>query len=165
MIDTVQTDDASQTSPQIMTGKVTVNTASAWRLVWCAVRGRFGGYALVGAAGTLLHWLLYAALVMAAVAPVIATTVGAVAGACLNYWLNRRLVFRTRDQPLRRLARFMAVAGIGMLINTFVVGLLHGINVWLAQLCATALVLLSGYWMNARWTFGDSASANAERQI
>ncbi len=129
-----------------------------WHAVRQQVGGRFGGYAAVGALGTLLHWLIYAGLVVMSVAPVIATSLGAVAGAGVNYWLNLRLVFRTPDNSFRRLLKFLVVAGIGLLINGAAVWLLHDVNVWLAQLCATLLVLFCGYWMNARWTFAPHAS-------
>ncbi len=145
-----------------MTGSNTGSNATAPAAGRAAGR-RFFGYALVGVAGTLLHWLVYAVLVLADVAPVVATTLGAIAGAGLNYGLNLRLVFRTQDRYLQRLLRFMMVACIGILINGAVVSLLHAYHVWLAQVCATGLVLLSGYWLNARWTFAKARAPDTDR--
>lgn len=142
-------DDATHTIKPNMTEQIESSRSRPVRLAGA----RVSGYALVGALGTALHWLVYAVLLMAQFTPLLATTVGAVVGACANYHLNARLVFRPQRRRRGRAAKFFAIAIVGMLLNGAVVASLQAIDPWFAQALATLLVLALGYWLNSRWTF------------
>ncbi len=117
-------------------------------------------YALVGASGTLVHYLLFLALLSIEAPVLLASLAGYVAGAFVNYALNYRLTFASRRPHGEAAPRFFAVAGLGLILNLAIVALLHQWAAWhplAAQLSATALCLLATYALNARWSFQDTA--------
>ncbi|HEY5798948.1 MAG TPA: GtrA family protein [Burkholderiaceae bacterium] len=121
---------------------------------------RFARYALVGAVGTLAHYALLIVLVeTSAASAATASTAGAVLGALLNYVLNRRYTFKSDARHAQALPRFLLVAAAGMVLNwslmAMLTGLLH-LHYLGSQLLATVAVLLLGYLINTRWTFGRS---------
>lgn len=68
--------------------------------------------------GTALHYLLLASLVHGAgVRPVPASTCGAMAGAMMIYGLNYFITFRSTKAHGPTMARFLPVAGLGLIIN------------------------------------------------
>jgi putative flippase GtrA len=114
-------------------------------------------YAMVGAVGTLVHYLVLLTLVeRVGVPPTVATTVGFSAGAVVNYFLNIRITFRS-DRPHREaLPRFVAVAAGGMLLNAGIVALganLFRLHYMIPQVCATAIVVFCTFCANRVWTF------------
>ena len=114
---------------------------------------RFGG---VGLIGTCSHYLILLALVEGlAVAPVVASSAGAVTGALINYILNRRYTFTSRRAHREALPRFMAVALAGLTLNAAILAVLlsWGVHYMPGQLMATALVLLLSFAVNRSWTF------------
>jgi len=114
-------------------------------------------YTLVGAAGTLAQYVILVALVEGAGVDVVAaSTLGAVAGALVNYALNRRYTFGGASPHVRSLPRFLAVAAAGIGLNAVVLALLAGYTALpylAAQVIATALVLVAGFVANRRWSF------------
>lgn len=117
---------------------------------------QFARFAAIGLLGTAAHYLILALLLRAGAPPTPATGIGAVAGALVNYRLNYRYTFRSRQAHHRAAPRFLAIAGIGWLLNG---GLFHGLHqgagwsLWLAQLASTALVLAWNFSANRWWTF------------
>ncbi|KXU91585.1 hypothetical protein CR51_31785 [Caballeronia megalochromosomata] len=86
--------------------------------------------------------------------------VGAVLGACVNYVLNHRFTFGKTAPHKQALPRFLAVAGLGVLVNGASMSVLvdyTGLHYLLAQVCATALVLLLTFALNSCWSFRGSA--------
>ena len=118
---------------------------------------RFFRYAGAGAMGTLVHYAVLVALVqLVAIGPVPASTAGAVAGAFLNYGLNHRFTFASRGAHRHALPRFVVVAVAGVGANAIVLAAalaLPGTHYLIAQLIATAAVLVGGYLANRVWTF------------
>jgi len=118
---------------------------------------QFLRYAGAGATGTLVHYAVLVALVeLAGAGPVPASTAGAVAGACVNYGLNHRFTFASSKSHRHALPRFAAIALAGVVVNAMVLAALlslPGMNYVVAQLAATAAVLVGGYLMNRAWTF------------
>lgn len=117
----------------------------------------FVRYALVGAVGTLAHYLVLLGLVeLGNVRPTLATTLGFATGAVVNYFLNFRFTFQS-DRPHREaLPRFLLVAAAGMLLNSGIVAL--GVDVlrlhyMIPQVCATGGVVLTTFLVNRVWTF------------
>lgn len=121
--------------------------ALAWQFV------RFGG---VGLIGTSAHYLVLLILVEAlAQTPVFASSCGAVAGALINYILNRRITFASTRPHREALPRFLLVALAGLVLNAVFMAaqLGMGVHYLLAQLVATALVLVFNFVANRLWTF------------
>lgn len=118
---------------------------------------RFTAYATVGVVGTAAQYLVLIVLVQAmAAAPVPASLAGYVAGAVVNYWLNHRLTFRSKAPHGRAAPRFLAVAGLGFVLNAGIMQLLvnaAGLHYLASQLVATGLVLVVNYLANAHWSF------------
>jgi putative flippase GtrA len=118
---------------------------------------QFLRYAAAGAVGTALQYALLVALVQFAQAPAVAaSTVGAVAGAVVNYALNHRWTFASTRGHGQALPRFAAVALAGILVNAIVMAAtiqLVGAHYLAAQVVATGVVLVAGYLANRAWTF------------
>jgi putative flippase GtrA len=118
---------------------------------------QFLRYAAAGAAGTAVQYAVLVVLVQAAgVGAVTASTLGAISGALVNYRLNHRYTFDSDKAHARALPRFALVAIAGIAVNAAVVAMMIA---WvtpyylLAQLAATAVVLLFGFVVNRAWTF------------
>jgi putative flippase GtrA len=118
---------------------------------------RFCTYACVGAAGTGVQYLLLAALVSThSLGPAVASGLGAVAGALVNYLLNCRFTFRSTGEHRTTAPRFLIVAAAGVGFNSALMDLLADrLRVpWMAaQLITTACVLALTYSANSVWSF------------
>lgn len=119
----------------------------------------FMRFAAAGAVGTAAHYAVLVALVSAAgLAGWVASVAGSFVGALVNYAINYFWVFDSRPGHAHAFPRFMAVAGIGLAVNAAAMFLLTvhaGVHYLVAQVLATALVLVVGFLLNARWTFGS----------
>jgi putative flippase GtrA len=115
-------------------------------------------FATVGGLGTALHYAVMAALLHGlGTGATTATGVGALAGAALNYLLNRRFTFRSRRPHAQALPRQIALIASGWLLNLALVGALHnglGWPVWGAQVLSTVAVLGWNFAGSRRWVFG-----------
>lgn len=114
-------------------------------------------YALVGLLATAVQYFVLVTLVERAAVPAgVAAAAGAAAGALAAYAGNRRLTFASRAAHARALPRFLAVAALGAATSAAVV---FGGTEWLGlhyllpQAAATAIVFVSGFTLNRRWTF------------
>ena len=118
---------------------------------------QFLRYAGAGAVGTGVQYALLIALVqLAHVGAVAASTVGAVAGAVVNYVLNHRYTFASARAHRIALPRFALVSALGVALNGLVLAATLALldpPYLLAQLVATAAVLAAGYLANRAWTF------------
>jgi putative flippase GtrA len=118
---------------------------------------QFLRYAGAGAIGTATHYALLVVLVqLAGVAAVVASTAGAIAGAVVNYLLNHRYTFASDKPHSRALPRFVVVSLAGIAVNAAVVATLvsgASAHYLLAQVVATAVVLVLGFAINRIWTF------------
>lgn len=113
-------------------------------------------YAAAGSGGTALQYLLLVALAQSGhLRPEAAAVLAAAGGALTNYLLNRRFTFGGARPHAVALPRFLAVAAAGALASATLVGLAVGLGIhYLAgQALATALVVVSGFELNRRWTF------------
>jgi putative flippase GtrA len=124
----------------------------------CAGLRRFLGYVCVGAAGTAVQYVVFVVLIsIHAIGAMAASSVGAIAGAIINYGLNYRFTFRSTGPHSRTASRFLAVAAVSVGVNgTFMFVLMHRLGVsWLPAQCVTTLgVLAFTYTANSLWTFG-----------
>jgi putative flippase GtrA len=79
-----------------------------------------------------------------------------VISALLNYYLNHRLTFRSKELHRAALPRFAAIAAVGLGINALLLWVLseRGRFPYLAaQVLATAVVLVWNFGANKKWTF------------
>lgn len=117
-------------------------------------------FLVVGGVSTALH---YAVLVLAVEAlgwdAVGATAVGFIAGAALNYTLNRRLSFASQRRHREALPRFLTMVGLGTLLNSALLQatLLAGWHYLAGQVLATAVVLVYNYLVLRYWVFPVTA--------
>jgi putative flippase GtrA len=118
---------------------------------------RFVGYTCVGAAGTAVQYGVLSALVLVhACGAVVASALGALGGAIVNYGLNYHLTFRATRSHREAAPRFFAVAAVGVALNSalmYVLIHLLGIGWLLAQFATTGCVLILTYCANSLWTF------------
>ena len=121
---------------------------------------QFSIFVLVGLAAAVVHYGALIALVEAADwSPVPATLVGYVAGGVVSYVLNRRHTY-VSDRPHEEAGwRFGVVAGVGFLLTSLFMYLLHdgaGLHYMLAQVLTTGVVLLWSFIAHKLWTFGQA---------
>lgn len=86
----------------------------------------------------------------------IASIVGFAFGAILNHWLNYYYTFCSTKSYAGTLMKFLAIACVGLMINTTAMVLLIGpgqIHYVVAQLAATGGVVVWNFSANAFWTF------------
>ncbi|MBW8371826.1 MAG: GtrA family protein [Thiobacillus sp.] len=123
---------------------------------------QFSLFSLVGAVGTIAHYaLLFFLVSQLTVHPVAASVAGALLGALINYILNYRFTFRSARRHREALPRFLAIAAVGLALNTALMWLLVEplrLHYLISQLIATACVLLWNYLGNRHWTFEKGIS-------
>ncbi len=121
---------------------------------------RLIAFGLVGIIGTGAHYLTLLGLVEgAALEPVIATTVGFIVGALVNYLLNHRFTFRSSKAHLDAGPKFFLIAVATGMINALLVygGVnLLSVNYLLVQIGATVVVFLVNFVLNSLWTFRET---------
>jgi putative flippase GtrA len=116
----------------------------------------FARYLAVGVVATLSHWLVLALLVeRGAVAAWLGSGIGAVVGAQVAFFGNRRYTFGHAGALWPAWWRFMGTAAVGALVGMAIVaaGVALGVHYLLAQAVATLTVLLLGFAINRGWTF------------
>lgn len=117
----------------------------------------FGRYAVVGGLATAAHYVLLVVLSEAfGASPGPSATCGALLGAGVAYVGNRRLTFSSRAAHRQALPRFLLVAAGGALLQGAMVAggtSILGVHYLLAQVLATAVVLIAGFNLNRHWTF------------
>ena len=90
------------------------------------------------------------------------------ASAGLNYWLNYHFTFRSRNPHVGAVGRFALVALSGLGLNALVMmllGYVPGLKYIVAQLIATALVLVWNFLGNSVWTFAQRRERSGDAVI
>ena len=126
------------------------------RLIFMNWTRGLGRFALVGLVGTAAHFLiLHISVTEAGLSPVVASSIGALAGALLNYLLNRRFTFKSAQTHFVALPKFALVAALGLIINALLIHALSffDLHYFAAQAFASLVVLLIGFSINRFWTF------------
>ena len=119
---------------------------------------RFSRYLLVGLVATIAHWGLLALLVERAGVPAwLGSGAGAVFGAQLAFFGNRRFTFGHAGAITKSWWRFMSTAALGAAVGMAVVALTvsAGWHYLAAQAMATALGVLLTFAVNRHWSFAD----------
>lgn len=114
-------------------------------------------FTAIGGIGTGGHYLTLITLVEGGMLTAVpASVAGFVVGAIINYILNYRFTFNSNKSHKEAMSKFFIVAIVGAIINTL---LMHvGVNIiqlhyLLAQITATAIVLMWNFIINKVWTF------------
>ncbi len=120
-------------------------------------------FAVVGCAAAVGHYgVLILLAELLAVPPVPASAAGYVTGGVISYILNYGHVFRSEQEHLPTAAKFVAVAAVGLCLNSAIMwALTHGLDLHylLAQVIATGLVMVWSFAANRYWTFNAGPSA------
>lgn len=120
---------------------------------------QFASFASAGAVGTVAHYLVLLGLVRFFLAhPVTASILGSLAGAIVNYLLSHHWVFRSKRKHSATLSKFVAVGGLGLVLNAaimYVLVTIASLHYLLAQVAATGIVLFWNFLGNRFWTFAD----------
>lgn len=110
-----------------------------------------------GAIGTGVQYVTLTVLVELFTAdPAVASSLGFLLGAITNYYLNYQFTFYSTQPHAVALPKFLAIAGVGFLLNGSMVVLLSRVvplYYLVAQLIATGLVTVWNYTANRSWTF------------
>lgn len=133
---------------------------------YAALGRQFSLFTLIGAFGTLAQYVLLVILVESVgIDAVTSSAAGALLGAIINYVLNYRFTFKSRTRHRIALPRFLAVATVGLLINTSLMWVavdLTNLHYILGQLVTSSFVLLWNFIGNRYWTFEED-SGNSTR--
>lgn len=119
---------------------------------------RFG---LCATAATLTHWALMAVLVLLAFNPNLATALGALLGAVVNYVLQYHLAFKCSTSHRETFIRYLLSCAVGWMANLVLFSLLLYLwphQVLLDQLVTTLLVAGLNYSLYRRMVFNDRVS-------
>jgi putative flippase GtrA len=122
---------------------------------------QFALFALVGCAAAVGHYGVLILLTEWAVLPAVpASAAGFIVGAIISYALNYQFVFQSEKNHATTLVKFLTIATIGLGLNSAVMAALTAgfqFHYLLAQVAATASVMIWSYVGNRRWTFAVKA--------
>ena len=113
-------------------------------------------FAIVGAAGTALHYVVLVLLVTGLDRdPAVGAVLGATCGAAFNYWLNHRFTFRSDRSHAQAVPRFISMAAAGIVLNGMIVKALTlaGVHYLLSQAIATPIILVLNFFLSKLWIF------------
>jgi len=114
----------------------------------------------VGSLATSIHYAVLIALVeLFLFSPVVASVVGALAGAIVGYYLNRNFTFKAYVSHKVAMPKFMtvalmAVAGNFALMSLFVETL--SIPYLFGQIITTVLLVVVTFGLNKAWSFKNT---------
>lgn len=115
-------------------------------------------FALVGASNTVLTLGTYALLIEAGVFYVLAGVAGWTVGLINGYTWNRIWTFRAGGHQHELLAKYSAVAFLGLTLNSLLLLLtvdVLGASKLIGQVVVLPIVMLSSFAANRFWTFGE----------
>lgn len=121
-----------------------------------AVLGQFARFALIGGIATLIQYAVLLALVQSVgFDPVWASAVGYALSAVFNYLMNYRYTFSSQARHGPATLKFAAIAGLGLVLNSLVMGGLisSDVHFLIAQVVATVVVLFWNFFGARCWTF------------
>jgi putative flippase GtrA len=118
---------------------------------------RMLSFAAIGGIATAAQYAILIFLVeFASLAAFVASGIGYIFSAVLNYWLNYHLTFQSQKRHFDSGPKFMLIAAVGLGINSGVVAIgteVLAVNYILVQIVATAIVLAWNFTANSAWTF------------
>ena len=117
---------------------------------------RLARYTAVGVGATAAHYALLAAIVETGGGPAwLASGAGALLGAQVAFWGNRRYTFSHTGPWWPAWCRFHLTAGAGAVLGMTLVaaGVRVGLHYLLAQAAATVIVMGASFAANRAWAF------------
>jgi len=135
-----------------------IQTSSPMHKARHIILSRFLRFASVGAVGTIIQYVVLIGFAQVTdLSLVIASAVGFILGAFMNYSLNYRYTFRSTKNHREAMIKFMTVALAGLIINTCVMGVAehYALHYLFAQVFATGLVLVWNFSVNLLWAFRE----------
>lgn len=115
-------------------------------------------FAMSGGLATVMHWSLMALLMRAHWPAEVATALGALVGAIVNYVMQRYFTFRVNVAHMRALPRYVLVMMLGWIANLTLFAVLHSgmmLATGLAQVFTSALVALLSFTLYRSLVFHD----------
>jgi putative flippase GtrA len=148
------------------TGRDRASGTSATAALQATRLGRLVAFAGIGVAATALHYAILIALAeILDVDPRSGTAIGFGISAIANYIANQHLTFAGRASVATTLPRFVAVASIGLAINSLAFGALYrqGATPYLAaQVGATLAALAWNFCANEWWAFRRATTTGGD---
>ena len=123
------------------------------------LNNRFIKYTTAGGLATVVHYVIFLAVIQATSRPPWqATFLASIIGALVAYILNYHYTFMSKIGHFTLLPKFLVVAVLGVILQTFIVAVLNQhwhLHYLLAQLIATGFGLVLTFLINSFWTFND----------
>jgi putative flippase GtrA len=130
------------------------------------VAQKFLTYTAVGAVASACHYLLLILQVeVLHFQPLVSSTFAFIGGALTSYILNSTITFGDCRNTSWPLAKFLAIASVGLALNGFfmtTIITIFQVHYLIAQAGATAIVLLWNFGGNFLWTFGNRVNRDPE---
>jgi len=118
-------------------------------------RTTFLRYAGIGIIGTMVHFLTLFLLV-GLTTPVVASSLGAIAGCITNFRLSRLYVFTVHPGQSLVFPKFATVATGSIALNAAIMSILTPfLPLIVCQSISTGSVLVTGFFLNSIWSFGE----------
>lgn len=111
---------------------------------------RFIRFLIGGGIATAAHWGLMALLVAGGADGLLATSVGAFAGAAVNYVLQHRYTFASTREHRDAVPAYVFATLLSLYLNGFAYRTLNhivGMPMTVSQVCATALLATINYFL------------------
>ena len=110
-----------------------------------------------GGIATACHYAVtIAAVELLRALPVVASVLGFAVGACVKYWLNYSVAFRSNARHVVALPRYAAALAVMMAANAAVFAALQaglGVHYIVAQVITTIVLIPPGYLIYRHWVF------------
>lgn len=120
------------------------------------LKAQFPVFLVVGLLATATHYIvLWVGISTFQLKAVIASSVGFLFGALLNYLLNYYWTFNASQKHKVAIIRFLCMLFLSGVLNAFILGALIsiGIALWLSQVSATVLLVALNYSLSKTWIF------------
>jgi len=125
-----------------------------------ALARQFFRFLLVGSLVAIVQFsVLFALVQYVKLGALFASSIGFIISAALNYILNYTFTFRSNASHSKALARFIAVASVGLLLNGVLMQIgteILQIHYIYSQIGAIAFVIIWNFVANRMWTFSGS---------
>lgn len=116
-------------------------------------------YTSAGGLATIVHYVVFFAVIHLTSRPAWqATLFASIIGALVAYLLNYHYTFLSKVAHLVLLPKFLVVATLGVIVQTFIVAALNQhwhLHYLLAQIIATGFGLVLTFSINNFWTFNE----------
>lgn len=118
---------------------------------------QFIKFALTGGLATALQYAVFAiGLYVFGFSAGVSSGIGYAAGSVVSYIVNYTFTFASTARHGKALLMFYAMVAAGWVLNTSIVYFaadVSGINPWISQIVATAIVFIFNFWVSRTWVF------------